>query len=124
VEDARTPLGEEARCAFAEVIGTDGASILTAVYETTTPAWLREIAEVEIFRQVWIQNYTWIEEKISWRSSEDIPPASRYIGSPYDTKAHYSRKRSTTWVGFKVHQSLVLTQSSLTLGDLFTPFEN
>ncbi len=41
MEDARTPLGEEARHAYAEVIGSDGATILTAVYETTTPAWVR-----------------------------------------------------------------------------------
>ena len=38
-----------------------------------------------------------------WRSSEDIPPAARYIGSPYDVEAHYSKKRSTTWVGYNVH---------------------
>jgi transposase len=37
------------------------------------------------------------------RSSENIPPPSRYIGSPYDEDAHYSKKRSTTWVGYKVH---------------------
>jgi transposase len=103
LEDSRTPLGEEERRLFAEVIGTDGASILTAVYETTAPTWLREIPAVEILRQVWVQNYTWTEGKISWRSSENIPPAARYIGSPYDTEAHYSKKRSTTWVGFKVH---------------------
>jgi len=37
--------------------------------------------------------------KIGWRSSEDIPPAARSIGSPYDVEAHSSKKRSTTWVG-------------------------
>jgi transposase len=103
MEDARTPIGEEERRIFAEVIGADGATILTAVYETTAPVWLREIPAVEILRQVWVQNYSWTEGKISWRSSENIPPAARYIGSPYDTEAHYSKKRSTTWVGFKVH---------------------
>jgi len=103
MEDARTPLGEEARRAFAETIGDDGASVLNAIYEAVAPDFLREIPAVETLRQVWVQNYTWIEEKISWRSSEDIPPAARYIGSPYDTEAHYSKKRSTTWVGFKVH---------------------
>lgn len=91
MEDARTPLGEEARRAFAETIGDDGASVLNAIYEATAPNFLREMPAVETLRQVWVQNYTWIEEKISWRSSEDIPPASRYIGSPYDTEAHYSK---------------------------------
>lgn len=103
MEDARTPLGDEARHAFAEVIGADGASLLSAIYEVTAPGFLCEIPAVETLRQVWIQNYTWIDGQISWRSSENIPPASRYIGSPYDVEAHYSKKRSTTWVGYKVH---------------------
>jgi transposase len=38
-----------------------------------------------------------------WRSSEDLPPASRSIGSLYDEEAHYSKKRKTQWVGYKVH---------------------
>jgi transposase len=56
------------------------------------PEWLRAHSQPE-----------WIEGTIRWRSSEDIPPAARYIGSPYDVEAHYSKKRSTTWVGYKVH---------------------
>jgi transposase len=59
----------------------------------------REIPAVEILRQVWVQNYACIEGKISWRSSENIPPAALSMGSPYDLEAHYSKKRSTTWVG-------------------------
>jgi transposase len=56
-----------------------------------------------ILRQVWVQNYQRVDETVRWRSSEDIPPPSRYIGSPYDEEAHYSKKRSLTWVGYKVH---------------------
>jgi transposase len=25
------------------------------------------------------------------------------VSSPYDTEAHYARKRSTSWIGYKVH---------------------
>jgi transposase len=82
LEDARIPPGDEARHAYAAVIGTDGASLLHSIYDAAAPLFLREIPAVEILRQVWIQNYTWSEGKISWRSSEDIPPAARYIGSP------------------------------------------
>jgi transposase len=32
-----------------------------------------------------------------------MPPSSIYISSPYDTEVRYSRKRSTSWVGYKVH---------------------
>lgn len=59
-----------------------------------------------------MQNYSWIEGKIHWRSSEEIPPAAQYIGSPYDTEAHYSKKRSTTWVGYKVHLTETCDQGS------------
>jgi len=37
--------------------------------------------------------------KIGWRSSDDIPPAARSIGSSYDVEAQSSKKRSTPWVG-------------------------
>ena len=32
-----------------------------------------------------------------------IPPAARCISSPYDLDAHYARKPSIQWVGYKVH---------------------
>ena len=103
MEDTRTPLGEEARHAYAQVIGADGASVLSAIYADASPRFLREVPAVQILRHVWVQNFMWSEDMIHWRSSEDIPPAARYIGSPYDVEAHYSKKRSTTWVGYKVH---------------------
>ena len=30
-------------------------------------------------------------------------PSAQYIGSPYDLEARYSQKRSTSWVGYKIH---------------------
>jgi transposase len=100
VEDSRSPLGEEARVTFAEDIGRQGRELLDALFDPMAPEWLRHIPAVEILRQVWVQNYQRIENAVHWRSSEDIPSASRYISSPYDEDAHYSKKRSTTWVGY------------------------
>jgi transposase len=54
-------------------------------------------------RQVWVQNYQRVDDIVRWRASEDLPPASRYITSPYDEEAHYAKKRSTQWEGYKVH---------------------
>ena len=48
-------------------------------------------------------NYQRVDDVVRWRSSEDLPPASRSIGSPYDEQAHYGKKRSTQWEGYKVH---------------------
>jgi transposase len=77
--------------------------VLDALFDPSTPEWLRQVPAVEILRAVWVQNYQRIDERVRWRSSEDIPPPSLYISSPYDEEAHYSKKRSTTWVGYKVH---------------------
>src|SRR4051812_21490105 len=92
-EDWRTPLGEEARKAFAEEIGEQGRELLDALFDPTAPQWLRHVPAVEILRQVWVQNYQRIDDAVGWRSCENIPPASRYIGSPYDEEAHDSKKR-------------------------------
>jgi transposase len=102
-EDSRSPLGEAERLAFAEEIGQQGRELQDALFDPTAPQWLRQVPAVEILRKVWVQNYQRIDDVVRWRSSEDIPPPSRYISSPYDEEAHYSKKRSTTWVGYKVH---------------------
>jgi transposase len=102
-EDSRSPLGEAAREAFVEDIGRQGRELLDALFDPTAPEWLRQVPAVEILREVWVQNYQRIDDAVRWRSSEDIPPPSRYIGSPYDEEAHYSKKRSLTWVGYQVH---------------------
>jgi transposase len=102
-DDSRIPVGEAERQAFAETIGRDGATLLAAIFDPGAPTFLRQIPAAEILRQVWVQNYQWSDEVLVWRSSENIPPPARYISSPYDEQAHYSKKRSTTWIGYKVH---------------------
>jgi transposase len=42
---------------------------------------------------------------LRWRTTEEAPPSAVVIHSPYDSEAHYSSKRETTWVGYKVHIS-------------------
>jgi transposase len=77
--------------------------LLTAIAAPTAPIWLREVPAVQILRQVWVQNYTWIGGRLAWRDATNIPPAEQFISSPYDVDAHYAKKRSTSWVGYKVH---------------------
>ncbi|MSQ48101.1 MAG: hypothetical protein EXR78_06900 [Deltaproteobacteria bacterium] len=40
---------------------------------------------------------------MDWRQKDNIPPAAPRISSPYDPDTRYAHKRSTTWVGYKVH---------------------
>jgi transposase len=77
--------------------------LLSAVDHPDAPPWLREVPAVAILRQVWIQNYWWDSTQLQWREADNIPPAARFISSPYDPEAHYARKHTTQWVGYKVH---------------------
>ena len=68
---------------------------------------LLELPAIEILRQIWIQHYYRCTEpgfeEIRWRETADQPPSAQLIQSPYDVEARYSSKRSTHWVGYKVH---------------------
>lgn len=99
----RLPKGEAKRRLWAEQIGTDGFTLLTAAYATTAPPALRSLPAIEILRQVWLQNFTLTDGKAGWRDHDNIPPTGRYIASPYDTDARYATKRQTYWVGYKIH---------------------
>ncbi len=103
VEDYRLPEGKQAREDYAVVIGKDGSSGLRALYAAEAPGWLREIPAVETLRRVWVQNFYWEEGDLRWRDTSNVPPAGQCLDSPYDPEAHYAQKRTTSWVGYKVH---------------------
>jgi transposase len=102
-EDDRLPTTQAARAALALTIGNDGWRLLAAIDHPDTPPWLREVPAAAILRRVWLQNYWWDGTRLQWREADNIPPAARYISSPYDAEAHYARKHTTQWVGYKVH---------------------
>ncbi len=102
-EDDRLPSKQAARDALVRTIGQDGQTLLTAVDQPDAPLWLRSIPALLRLRQIWIQNYLWEGAQLQWRTNDNIPPASCFISSPYDPEAHYARKGSTQWVGYKAH---------------------
>lgn len=108
-EDERLPKEEGEREALATTIGRDGAFLRTAITAAATPVWLRELPAVETLRQVWVQQFyqeTGAEGEaiqLRWPTDAEIPPSALFVGSPYDTEARYAKKRSTRWVGYKVH---------------------
>jgi len=102
-EDDRLPAKQAARDALALAIGADGYTLLGAVYAADAPAWLRAIPALDTLRRVWVQQYHRDDGAVRWRASEDIPPSALFISSPHDGDAHYARKRTTQWVGYKVH---------------------
>jgi len=103
VEEYRLPTDEKEREKFAEQVGRDGNALLDAIWSEETPAWMRSIPRIETLRRVWVQDFMIIEGVTQWRQAGNVPPSSLRISSPYDTEARYAHKRSTTWVGYKVH---------------------
>jgi transposase len=100
----RLPQKSAERDELAVQIGWDGLTLMETIYhDPVTPAIVRELEAVEILRQVWVQQYVLEEGNLRWRTREEMPPAARLIQSPFDLDAHYSRKRTTEWVGYKVH---------------------
>jgi transposase len=99
-----TPLKQQT---LAVQIGADGFALLAAVWGADAPAWLREVPAVQILRQVWLQQYTRTPApagaRVAWRSEADLPPLPQRLISPYDADARYGKKRSTAWLGYKVH---------------------
>jgi transposase len=101
-EDSRLPTARTERYALAEQIGRDGHRLLGAVADQPSD-WMRHIPAIETLRQVWVQQFHWIEGVLRWREAGNLPPASRMIYSPYDVEARYGKKRDTEWKGYKVH---------------------
>jgi len=95
------------RNALALVIGADGYKLLDALCQDASAHHLLELPAVEILRRIWVQHYYRCTEPgfedIRWRETADQPPSAQLIQSPYDVEERYSSKRSTNWVGYKVH---------------------
>ncbi|MEO0935999.1 MAG: transposase, partial [Cyanobacteria bacterium J06641_2] len=103
IEDHHQPKSKSKREQLAYIYGEDGLKLLNAIFAPSSPDWLRKIPAVEILCRVWVQQYYLSDNTIRWRTSKEIPPASVMISSPYDLDAHYAKKQTTTWVGYKVH---------------------
>jgi transposase len=88
---------------LAERIGRNGHQILAAVYAADAPTSLGTLPAVQALRRTWVHQFYLENEQVRWRTAAELPPASQRHDSPYDVEAHYGNKRSTTWVGYKVH---------------------
>jgi transposase len=105
LDDYRLPKGQAEREALASQMGADGRTLLSAVYAPEAPAWLRELPAVQTLRQIWLQQYEAVpaDAPMRWRALADQPPAAQRIDSPYDVEARFGAKRTSTWLGYKVH---------------------
>jgi transposase len=102
-ESYRLPKEKQEKEALQIQIGADGWHLLTAIYDAQAPAALRTLLEVEIMRQIWIQQYYVENGQLKWREQDNLPPNSRLVQSPYDLEVRNRTKRSLNWTGYTVH---------------------
>jgi transposase len=104
VSDYRLPTTETQQASYLAQVGADGLVLLAAIRDETDPNWLSELPAVRALPQVWQENY--IEKEggqLRWLETSELPAAGTTVRSPYDREARYAQKRSTLWVGYKVH---------------------
>jgi len=108
----RPPASKSRRDELAVAYARDGYALLAAVYDSSSPGWLRELPAVDVLRRVLLQNYTRTitedgREVIRRREKEPegdgLPPGHARIASPYDTDARWGVKREEFWLGYKLH---------------------
>ena len=108
----RPPASQAKQDELAIAYARDGYALLEAVYDPSSPAWLRGLPAVDVLRRVLVQNYARTitgngREVIKRREKEPdgdgLPPGHARIASPYDTDARWGVKRDTFWLGYKLH---------------------
>src|SRR5258708_6376967 len=102
LEHERLPKEEQERRQYANRVGADGWLLLEALQAPSTPDWMQTLPAITTLRTIWEQQFEAREQGGQWRP-EPALPAAQLINSPYDLDARYGKKRTTLWVGYKVH---------------------
>ncbi len=102
LEHERLPKEEEERKQYANQVGTDGWMLLDALDAPATPDWMKTLPAIITLRTMWEQQFEPREQGGRWRQ-EPALPATQLINSPYDLDARNGKKRTTFWLGYKVH---------------------
>ncbi|MGO8949120.1 MAG: IS1182 family transposase [Ktedonobacterales bacterium] len=102
-DEYRFPTGAQKRQQFLQHVGQDGWEVLAAIQADPQTQWMLSIPAVDTLQRVWQQDYEPLEQGGTWIADEDRLPAAKRFYSPYDLDASAGTKRSTHWIGYKVH---------------------
>src|SRR4029077_8482842 len=80
------------------------------------PEQARALPILETLRRTWQRHYERTMDeaatpgggrtyRVRFNPSQELPPATEGIESPYDAEARYRHKRDTQWTGYMVHVS-------------------
>lgn len=103
IEDSRFPKAHTKRVEVGRRIGADGMRLLRMIWTDDAPAALRVLPQVEVLRQMWVQQFHLVGSEVERRDPKDRPPGAKRLVTPYDVQARGSVKRDTMWDGYKVH---------------------
>ena len=104
-EEYRLPKGEEKRQQLLHQVGQDGWGLLAAIEVDLQTRWMLSIPAVDTLQRVWKQDYLPQDQGGTWIADEERLPSAKLFYSPYDLDAAAGTKRSTHWIGYKVHFS-------------------
>jgi transposase len=116
IEDARLPKDKAEREAYAQTVGEDGCAFLDALAAPEAPEPARALPILATLRRTWQRHYERTVDEVTapgggltyrvrFKPSQERPPATEGIESPYDADARYRHKRDTSWTGSMVHVS-------------------
>ncbi len=106
-DDFHLPKNSQQRLLYAQQVGQDGFWLMSCLEAYEQALFLWQLPGVDLLRRVWLQQFQLVDNQVLWRTEKEggLPTSSKFISSPYDPQARYSRKNTTTWVGYKVHLS-------------------
>jgi transposase len=81
----------------------DGWKLLTAMNQEAERHWMLAVPAIDTWQRVWKQDYLPLDQGGGWIADEDQLDAAKRFSSPYDLDASAAKKRSTYWIGYKVH---------------------
>lgn len=99
---SRGDKGQAEARALAREVGQDGVWLLAKLDAPEAPAAVKGLAQVQLLRQVWAQQFEVVEQQAVWREKVEAPGA-QVIHTPHDPEVRYSEKHGHGWEGYKVH---------------------
>ena len=109
----RPPASQAKQDELAIAYARDGYALLEAVYDESSPAWLRGAARGRTCcAGCWCRTTPGpsrgngrevIKRREKEPEGDGLPPGHARIASPYDTDARWGVKRDEFWLGYKLH---------------------
>ena len=105
IDSAHLPAGEQARDRFGQAVAADGAVLLTAIDDDPDAQWLNNLPTVAALRAIWDPECVQDPQGVWALRHGRFREGADFLDSPFDLDSRWSRKRDTSWRGYKAHLS-------------------